>query len=133
MPPLPFKNNAKGRSGGSNIKIEKAKLQMPPIPFVKKQLDEKLVKNNEIPEGYEEGDDWKIPIDNEYISRWSQQQSKSSSRWGPPITDSDSNIIEKSFTAQCFSHFPFHEKSVNEIEILIRKHRIDDLTKRLIL
>jgi len=43
------------------------------------------------------------------------------------------DMIPKSFTAQCFSYLPVHNQSLFEIELLIRKHRIDDLTKRLIL
>lgn len=89
-------------------------------------------KKSDKPEGYEESDEWMKPLDEEYVSRWSQPN-KSASRWGPSIADSEQNNIEKSFTAQCFSYLPLHEKSVNEIEVLIRKHRIDDLTKRLIL
>ena len=42
-------------------------------------------------------------------------------------------MIQKGFTAQCFSNLQVHSKSLFEIEVLIRKHRIDDLTKRLIL
>jgi hypothetical protein len=57
------------------------------------------------------------------------------SRWTKPFLECEKtgNFIQKSFTSQCFSYLPIHDKSLLEIEILIRKHRIDDLTKRLIL
>lgn len=42
-------------------------------------------------------------------------------------------MAPKSFTPICVSHLPVHTKSHRDIELLIRKHRIDDLTKRLIL
>ena len=42
-------------------------------------------------------------------------------------------MAPKSFSAPSFSHIPFLTKSREEIEILIRKHRVDELSKRLVM
>ena len=65
-------------------------------------------------------------------SRWGAPRQ---SRWGPPVMEDERNekMAPKSFTPICVSYLPIHSKSLHEIEVLIRKHRIDDLTKRLIL
>ena len=62
---------------------------------------------------------------NSRVSRW-EDVSKRSTRlkkgWQPAHL--------KSFTPQCFSQFPKHYTQL-EIEIWIRRHRIDDLQKRI--
>jgi splicing factor 1 len=47
---------------------------------------------------------------------------KRKSGWADPI--------EKNFTPQCFSYVPPHY-TINEYEIWIRRHRVDDLQRRI--
>jgi hypothetical protein len=58
------------------------------------------------------------------ISRWesAQDRSKRVSGWHSPS--------EKTFTPQCFSYFP-REMTLLDIEIWTRRHRIDDLQRRI--
>lgn len=51
---------------------EKTKPKMPPVPFIKKQVEENLVKISNIPDGFEANDQWIKPLGEEYVSRWSQ-------------------------------------------------------------
>lgn len=53
------------------------------------------------------------------ISRWEEETERVKRKgWGP--------AADKTFTPQCISHFPRH-MSMRQIEIWIRRHRIDDL------
>ena len=70
-----------------------------------------------------------------YVSRWEDPDAFSRRKgWGPEQANrSYQEPGEKYFTAQAFSYLPLFEKTSEEIEILIRKHRVDDLTRRLVL
>ena len=97
-----------------------APLKMPPIPFGGNQgAEEKETKPHS--EYEDNGRPWLLEK-GEFESRF---QPKRKSRWAEEP--------DKSFTAQSFSFIPINKLSLNEIEILIRKHRIDDLSRRLIL
>ena len=103
-------------------------VKMPPLPFKKKVEGEKEKDESRVapPEYLQGSKPWRIPdseLPVDYKSRWESGKTRG---WAPVEPD-------KGFTAQCFSFLPAHKYSLNEIEILIRKHRIDDLTKRLIL
>lgn len=71
----------------------------------------------------------------DYVSRWEDPDAFARRKgWGPEQGNrSYQEPGEKYFTAQAFSYLPLFEKTAEEIEILIRKHRVDDLTKRLVL
>ena len=57
------------------------------------------------------------------MTRWEKTSEREKRRgWGP--------ADEKTFVPQCFSYFPNH-LSLAEIEIWMRRHRIDDLQKRI--
>ena len=53
------------------------------------------------------------------IARWEEEGERAKrTGWGAPT--------DKTFTPQCFSHFPIG-MSLRQVEIWIRRHRIDDL------
>ena len=57
------------------------------------------------------------------IPRWEEEGERVKRKgWGP--------AAEKTFTPQCFSHFP-RNMSLRQVEVWIRRHRIDDLQTRI--
>ncbi len=58
------------------------------------------------------------------ISRWEETEEQRAKKkgWG--------DVADKTFTPQCFSHFPLN-MSHRQVEIWIRRHRIDDLQARI--
>jgi splicing factor 1 len=113
------------------------------VDVKRKQVQERANKSG-VPWEYIEPTDpsWLIPK-GEYKSRWNapierQEPEFRRSRWGPakPLPGQRKKYLddeEFTFTAQTFSYLPIFEKSTHEIEVLIRKHRIDDLSKRIIM
>ena len=56
-------------------------------------------------------------------SRWEPREEKAARQGWAPIDD-------KTFTPQCFSYLP-QDLTLEEIEIWVRRHRIDDLQQRI--
>ena len=101
--------------------------ELPPVDTDEEEAPAEKIEHIPVPAEYlQKNKSWFISeeeLPQDYKSRWeSEESSKRRSGWGP-----------KTFSAPCFNYLPFHEKSINEIEVLIRKHRIDDLTKRIII
>ena len=100
---------------------------MPPLPVTTVSplsVDSTKKPQNCVPMEYPQNNkSWDISEDqlpHEYKSRW-EDNPKRKSGWG-----------SKTFNVQCFGYLPQNTKSTQQIEVVIRKHRIDDLTRRLI-
>ena len=104
--------------------------------------DGRLTAQVEVSREYLQGTKkWDVQEDElprDYVSRWeSADGSRKRQGWGPEQGETanweHTDPNEKYFTTLCFSYLPLDKMNHHQIEVMIRKHRIDDLTRRLIL